>query len=221
MSFHLGSARRVLLVASATMLALLLPGSAHAADPAPADPTPPGHVAIAAASSNGSGCRGGTAEVTVLPGNTGFTVTYHSEYLAHAGLGAEPTDFRKNCLVSLTVDRPDGYTYAIAAARHRGFANLPDGANGLQRWSHYFQGTSPTRIIDNEFTSPYRGYWRTSDRLQPDQLVWAPCDAERNLNVNTELRVSAGSPQSASLLAPDWSDDRVDASYRFVWRRCA
>jgi hypothetical protein len=216
MSFNLGSARAVLLLASATALALLLPGAAHAADPIPSE-----QVTIAAATSNGSGCRGGTAEVIVLPGNAGFTVTYHSEYLAHAGLGADPIDFRKNCLVSLSIDRPDGYTYAVVAARHRGFASLPSGASGLQRWSHYFQGTSPTRIVDHRFTGPYRAHWQTSDRLAPDQLLWAPCDAERNLNVNTELRVTAGSPGSVSLMAPDWSDDRVDASYRFVWRRCA
>jgi Domain of unknown function (DUF4360) len=220
MSFNLSRARRALLVASATALALFLPGSAHAANQTQASQAPTEQVTIKAATSNGSGCRGGTAEVSVLPGNAGFNVTYHSEYLAHAGVGADPIDFRKNCLVSLSIDRPDGYTFAIVAARHSGFANLPEGASGLQRWSHYFQGNPSTRIVDNRFTSPYRDEWQITDYLPPDQLVWAPCDYERNLNVGTELRVSAGEPGTASLMLPNWSDDVADAEYRFAWRHC-
>ncbi len=215
MSFKLGGARRALLLASATTVALLLPGAAHASDQAPPD-----QVTILDTTSNGSGCVGNTAEVTVLPRNAGFTVTYHSEYLAHAGVGAEPTDFRKNCQVSLTVDRPEGWTFAIASGRHRGFANLPEGATGLQRWLHYFQGTSPTRIADHRFAGPFRDYWRTADWFSPGERLWAPCDSERNLNVNTELRVTAGPSGTATVMAPDWSDDEVDASYRFVWKRC-
>jgi hypothetical protein len=221
MSLKLGSARRALLVASVATLALLLPGSAYAAEPAPSEQVPTEQVVITESTSNGSGCRGNSAEITVLPRNSGFTVTYHSEYLAQAGVGADPIDFRKNCFVSLSIDRPEGFTYAVVAGRHRGFASLPDGATGLQRWSHYFQGSPTTRIIDHPFTGPYRAYWQTSDRLTADQLLWAPCDSERNLNVNTELRVTAGEPGTASLMAPDWTDDRVDASYRFAWRRCA
>lgn len=221
MSLNLGSARRAVLVASVTTLALLLPGSAQAAEQVPSEQVPTDQVAITASTSNGSGCRGNSAEITVLPRNSGFTVTYHSEYLAQAGVGADPIDFRKNCIVSLSIERPEGFTYAVVAGRHRGFASLPDGATGLQRWSHYFQGSTVTHVVNHPFSGPYRAYWQTADRLTPDQLVWAPCDYERNLNVSTELRVTAGEPGTASVMAPDWTDDQVDASYRFAWKRCA
>jgi len=229
MTVNLSGTGRTMLVASAAAVALLFAGPAYAGDHSnsAADPSfvpaPAGRVAIAVASSNGSGCAGGTAEVNVLPHNAGFTVTYHSEYLARAGIGADPTDFRKNCQVNLEIDRPDGYTYAIVAARHRGFASLLRGASGLQRWSHYFQGSSATKAAEHRFTGPYSDYWRTSDRFDVADLVWSPCHAQRNLNVNTELRVTAGTsePDTASFMATDWSDDRVDAVYRFVWKRCA
>jgi|SRR5918995_6929719 hypothetical protein len=229
MTVGLLGAGRTMLVASATAIALLLSGSAYAGDQRdnsaadrPSVPPPAGTVAIAVASSNGSGCPRGTAEVNVLPDNAGFTVTYHSKYLAWAGVGADPTDFRKNCQVNLQVDRPDGYTYAIVAGRHRGVASLLSGSSGLQRWSYYFQGSSATRAAEHRFTGPYGDDWATSDRFDAADLVWSPCYAERNLNVNTELRVAAGTsePDAASFMAVDWSDDRVDAAYRFVWKAC-
>jgi hypothetical protein len=225
MRISLSGAGRVALIAS--VAALLLSGPAYAGDRSSATDgastaPPPGQVSVKVATSNGSGCVGGTAEVNLLPNNAGFTVTYHSEYLARAGIGANPTDFRKNCQINLQVDRPDGYTYAIAAARHRGFASLLEGASGLQRWYYYFQGTSPTRAAEHRFTGPDSDYWQTTDRFDASELVFAPCYAERNLNVNTELRVSAGTsePDTASFMAADWSDDNVDAIYRFVWDRC-
>lgn len=212
------SLRRTLLVGSVTTLALLLSGPAQADDESA---TPTEQVTIAA-TSNGSGCAGNTADVETLPNNAGFTVTYRSEYLARAGIGADPTDFRKNCQVNLQVDRPEGFTYAVATGSHRGFANLPAGATGLQRWSHYFQGSSTTRFEDNRFAGPFRDFWRTFDQVDQADLIFAPCDAERNLNVNTELRVAAGtsSPGTATFMAANSSDNRVDASYRFIWRRC-
>lgn len=224
MSVSLSSVARAALIASVTTVALLLPGSAYAGeDPADVDPSAaPENVTVAVATSNGSGCPGNTAEVTVLPRTSGFTVTYHDEYLARSGIGADPTDFRKNCQVNLAVDYPDGFTFAIVAASHSGFANLERGASGLQRWLHYFQGSSTTRIADHRFTGPFRDNWQTFDRLGAAERLWAPCDERRNLNVNTELRVTAGAsdPNTASLMAPDWTDDTADATYRFLWRRC-
>ena len=221
---RLSSVGRALLVTSATTLALILSAPAYAGEPSstPADEAVPAdQVAIAVATSNGSGCEANTADVEVLPRNGGFTVTYHTPYAARTGAGSDPTDFRKNCQVSLSVDRPDGWTYAVSSASHRGFASLRAGATGLQRWSHYIQGSSTTRSADHNFAGPYRDFWRTFDQVDQADLLFSPCDAERNLNVNTELRVSAGtSAPDGSIMAADSSDDDVDSVYRFTWKRC-
>ncbi|KJK55093.1 DUF4360 domain-containing protein, partial [Saccharothrix sp. ST-888] len=82
---------------------------------------PPDKIVIDVATVNGSGCPAGTAAIAVSPDNTAFTVTY-SNYLAQVGVGANPTDFRKNCQLNLDVHVPQGFTYAIAAADYRGFA---------------------------------------------------------------------------------------------------
>jgi hypothetical protein len=224
MTIRSRAAGRALLVASATAAALLFTGPAHAAwdDDVDTSATPPDAVMITAGTSNGSGCPGNTARVTALPNNTGFTVTYRTPYLAHAGIGARPTDFRKFCQVNLQVTRPEGYTYAIAAGWHRGFASVLPGATGMQRWQYYFQGAPLTEAISHTFTGPYSDDWSFNDRIDVERQVWAPCSGQRNLNVHTELRASAGTsdPATASFLAPDWSDNDADAAYRFVWKRC-
>jgi hypothetical protein len=51
----------------------------------------------------------------MLPGNTGFRITY-SDFIARAGGGVAATEFRKNCQVNLLVYIPGGFTFAVARA---------------------------------------------------------------------------------------------------------
>ncbi|GHC74342.1 hypothetical protein GCM10010507_62200 [Streptomyces cinnamoneus] len=171
---------------------------------------------------NGSGCPAGTAAVAVASDNTAFTVSY-SDYLAQVGLGAKPTDFRKNCQLGLNVHVPQGYTYAIARADYRGFAHLERGATGMERASYYFQGMSQTTSVSHRFAGPLSDNWQASDVTDAAALVYAPCGVQRILNVNTELRVSAGSSDPSttnSFMAMDSTDGSVNTLYHFAWKEC-
>src|ERR671916_159064 len=94
---------------------------------APNEVPPPNHITIDIVTVNGSGCPAGTAAVAVSEDNKAFTVTY-SDFLAQIGVGAKPTDFRKNCQLNLRVNVPQGFTYGIAQADYRGFGHLERGA---------------------------------------------------------------------------------------------
>ncbi len=72
------------------------------------------------------------------------------------GPGAKPTDFRKNCQLSLIVHVPHGFTYAVASADYRGYAHLEKGANAMQKASYYFQGSSDTAARTHAFRAPVR-----------------------------------------------------------------
>ncbi|MFI9237302.1 DUF4360 domain-containing protein [Streptomyces sp. NPDC053079] len=208
-----GSAAVVLLAASFS------PGTASAAERVP----PPDRVVIDLVAINGSGCPAGTAAVAVAADNTAFTVSY-SDYLAQVGVGSTPTDFRKNCQLGLNVRVPQGYTYAIARADYRGFAHLQRGATGLERASYYFQGMSQTSSVSHRFAGPVSDNWQVSDVNEVSALVYAPCGAQRILNVNTELRVSAGSSDPAttnSFMAMDSTDGSVNTLYHFAWKECS
>ncbi|MFF7854046.1 DUF4360 domain-containing protein [Streptomyces sp. NPDC007904] len=181
---------------------------------------PPDKIVIKVATVNGSGCPQGTAAVAVSADNTAFTVTY-SDYLAQAGGTSDPTAYRKNCQLSLLVHVPQGFTYAVASADYRGFAALQPGAKGTQRASYYFQGSSDTQYRSHPFAGPYDDNWQATDTTDWAQLVWAPCGVQRNFNINTELRVSAGTTSDeVSFMTMDSTDGDISTVYHLAWKEC-
>ncbi|WFB08298.1 DUF4360 domain-containing protein [Streptomyces sp. LX-29] len=206
--------------ATAALCASML--SAQPASAGSSGPTlPPDKIQIEIATVNGSGCPAGTAAIAVSPDNTAFTVTY-SAYTAKVGAGAQPTDFRKNCQLNLIVYVPHGFTYAIASADYRGFAHLERGASAVQKASYYFQGSQQTMPISHPYAGPYSDNWQERDETEVGQVVWAPCGERRNFNINTELRVNAGSsdPRKTSFMAMDSVDGDINTVYRLIWKQC-
>ncbi|KKD06973.1 DUF4360 domain-containing protein [Streptomyces sp. WM6386] len=182
---------------------------------------PPDKIVIKVATVNGSGCPAGTTAVAVSEDNTAFTVTY-SDYLAQAGGNSDPTAFRKNCQLNLIVHVPQGFTYAIASADYRGFAALQSGASATQRASYYFQGSPSTAFRSHPFSGPYNDNWQATDSTDWAQLVWAPCGVQRNFNINTELRVNAGtsSASKVSFMTMDSTDGDISTVYHMAWKEC-
>jgi len=185
-------------------------------------PPPTDKIVIDVVTVNGSGCPAGTAAVAVSPDNTAFTVTY-SQYLAQVGVGASATDFRKNCQLNLAVHVPAGFTYAIAEADYRGFASLEKGATASERANYYFQGDPQTLQIVHPFSGPLSDDWQATDVKDTAQLVYAPCGVLRNFNINTELRVSAGTSdpkKTTSFIEMDSTDGSLTTIYHFAWQHC-
>ncbi|UYQ66097.1 DUF4360 domain-containing protein [Streptomyces peucetius] len=182
---------------------------------------PPDKIVIEVATVNGSGCPAGTAAVAVSQDNTAFTVTY-SDYLAQVGGGAPATAFRKNCQLNLIVHVPQGFTYAIASADYRGFASLQPGASGTEKASYYFQGSPSTAFRSHTFEGPYDDNWQATDQTDWAQLVWAPCGVQRNFNINTELRVNAGTsdPAQTNFMTMDSTDGDISTIYHMAWKEC-
>ncbi|MEU6380320.1 DUF4360 domain-containing protein [Streptomyces sp. NPDC046909] len=205
--------------AVAALLTTALPAHGGPSD-AFTDP-PPDKIVIKVATVNGSGCPAGTTAVAVSGDNTAFTVTY-SDYLAQAGGTSDPTAFRKNCQLNLIVHVPQGFTYAIASADYRGFAALQSGASGTQRASYYFQGSSNTASKTHPFSGPYNDNWQATDVTDWAQLVWAPCGVQRNFNINTELRVNAGTSSAGkvSFMTMDSTDGDISTIYHMAWKEC-
>jgi len=185
-------------------------------------PPPTDRIVIDVVTVNGTGCPAGTATVAMSPDNTAFTVTY-SAYTALVGVGSTTTDWRKNCQLNLIVHVPSGFTYAINKVDYRGFASLEAGSSAIQRANYYFQGQTQTAYISHPFTGPLGDDWQTSDEVPVAALVWAPCGALRNLNINTELRVAAGTSNTAtttSFITMDSTDGAINTIYHFQWANC-
>lgn len=181
--------------------------------------TAPDYVRVEVVTVNGSGCPAGTAAVATAEDRTTFTVTY-SQFLAQAGGSSEPTDFRKNCQLALQLSYPQGFTVGITQADYRGFAHLLAGASGMEQGNYYFAGTSPTARKPHHFHGPLSDNWQVTDTTQWDAIVYPPCGERRIFNVNTELRVQAGSSRGTSFMVMDSTDSNVSTRYHFSWKRC-
>jgi hypothetical protein len=184
-------------------------------------PPPPDKIVIDVVTVNGSGCPANTAAVAVAPNNTAFTVTY-SSFLARVGPGSGATDFIKNCQLNLRVHVPQGFTYAIAEADYRGYAHLEPGASGQERANYYFQGMPQTAFVKHPLNSPFDDDWQATDTTDVAALVYAPCGEERNFNVNTELKVNAGTsdPTKTSFITMYSTDGSLTTTYHFAWKQC-
>jgi hypothetical protein len=207
-------------VMAATALALSVVVSPTSVDTT-ASP-PPDFVTVDILTVNGSGCPAGTAAVAAAADRTAFTVTY-SNFLAQTGVGSSPTDFRKNCQLAIRVHYPQGFTFGIAQADYRGFAHLARGANGMERANYYFQGTSPTASATHPFNGPLSDDWQATDKTDVASIVFAPCGEQRNFNINTELRVAAGTSDpktTTSFMSMDSTDGSVSTKFHFAWKQC-
>jgi len=212
-----------LLVAGAMMASALVAPATDSLIISP-DPGPPPseRITVEIVTVNGSGCPAGTAAVAPSPDNTAFPVTY-SDYLAQVGGGAGATDWRKNCQLNILVHVPQGFTYAIAQADYRGFAHLEKGASGLEKANYYFMGTSPSTAITHNFNGPMTDDWQSTDSTDVAEMVYAPCGSLRNLNINTELRVKAGTSaaNTTSFMSMDSADVGVSTVYHLSWKTCS
>ncbi|ONI84142.1 hypothetical protein ALI144C_15750 [Actinosynnema sp. ALI-1.44] len=206
-----------------TMLALAVALSLPTPTATVADEVPVGRVTVRVVTANGSGCPVGSTEVSVADDNSEFTFTHREGYVAKVGPGADPTDVRKNCQLSLDVRVPSGFTFGIVRAEYSGRISLAAGAQAWQGADYYFQGETPTARRVHPFTGPQRGDWSTTDVTDPGSVVFAPCGEHRYFNVNTALRVSAGSsnPQTTtSWISMDSPDRNPNGRFRFIWKRC-
>ncbi|GAB3796066.1 DUF4360 domain-containing protein [Micromonospora zhanjiangensis] len=180
---------------------------------------PPDKVVIDLVAMAGSGCRPGTAAVAVSPDNTAFTTIY-SDYLVQAGPGISPTEGRKNCQLNVLVHVPQGFTFAIAKVDYRGYGQLLKGAVASQRANYYFQGMSQGTYSDHPIAAPLDDNWLISDLVPIASTVWSPCGELRNLNINTEMRLTRGTSSGTSFLTMDSTDGSIDTTYHFAWERC-
>jgi hypothetical protein len=207
------------LLAATGLAASLLVSSAAAPASASAVPPPEG-ITFSVVTVNGSGCPAGTARVRTSPDGTAFTITY-SDFVAQDGAQADATDFRKNCQINLQVNIPQGFTYAIAEAEYRGHARLYAGASAVQSAYYYFTGTSPTAETNYSIAGPYAGRWKNVDTAEIAELVYAPCGVQTNLNINTDLRVRAGTAEAArNWISMDRAHGEVDNIYHLSWKQC-
>ena len=193
--------------------------SCLAVAPASASAALPGqpHFTVSLLSANGSGCPPGSAAVSQASDTT-FTVTY-STYIASAGNGANPLDFRKNCQLNVSVGVPSGWTFGISEVDYRGYAHLGKGAHGTLVASYYYAGLPATYRQQHPIYGAMDNDYEFTDRAVT--MAYSPCQTSVGLNVNTEVRVYRGSdPSYANEITIDSTDFGTATIYHLGFHRC-
>ena len=194
------------------------------ASSARADAPPSEPVAIDLLTMNGTGCPPDSVAIEMAPDNTWFRVWHTSSYTALVGIGARPTDFRKNCQLNLVIRAPQGMTYAIGAVDHQAFVSLARGASARQRATLFFHG-QPAVMLDHPISDLQQGVWRVTDTFEEATLLFALCKLQPALCINTELRVSTGTADPATTTSYVSMVGGLDigsgpSTYHLVWRQC-
>jgi hypothetical protein len=173
---------------AALVLPALTATTAAAAGPAPDD------LGFELATVNGSGCPAGTVSVALTKddGRDDFLLTVRTSAMrAESGGGSPQTASRKNCQIRLKTRVPEGKTFAARQVDYSGAAQLEPGASGTLKEYHYFQGTSAIGAQTKTLNGPYSGAWEHQYRLI--ELLFMPCGAARDFNINQEVRSEKGS----------------------------
>jgi hypothetical protein len=185
----------------------------------PEEPTvPTDPLAVRSVGFNGAGCAEPTEIfMNVAEDNGSLTVTFGDRYRAAVGVGSLPTDLRKNCSITLMLDVPVNYTYAIVETEQTGNASIMEGTNATHRWSTYASGAISELPPTYKMIGPYDGFWTTSHLTAPAAMVWHPCNEQRTVNLNTELKVNVGTSDPATTAS--YMSLR-SSTYRLVWQAC-
>lgn len=185
--------------------------------PASAATEPPANVNVEVVAANGSGCTDQKATAITSEDGSSFTILFGGYYVT-AGDGSSVLDGRRNCQFTVQVDAPEGYTYAVASAGYGGRYDLDEGVSAYLSANYYFQGSSETLAFDRTYAGPRSGRWSTGGGIAEKDRVFAPCDAERNLNINTSLRVASTTDTAPA----DTNYITMSPTFpvELVWARC-
>ncbi len=191
---------------------------------------PSGHeVEIAGFTFGGSGCPAGTVGSILSDDLTTLTLIY-DQFIAQAGPGLHPKDYRENCQVNVKLHFPQGWQFSVFKADYRGHATLPKGDTGTVKANYYFSGSTQQvsfaflpfpitevrgypRLIQLQLTLLVNQVARTQNFMGPvdqdylksdvfgvESTVWSPCGSEGMLNINSAVQISPLDSQKPALL---------------------
>jgi hypothetical protein len=78
---------------------------------------------------------------------------------------------------------------------------------------------SDTRRKTHNWRGPLSDDWQATDKVEVAAIIYHPCGERRSFNINTELRVSAGSSDpktTTSFMTMDSTDGSINTTYQFA-----
>ncbi|KJZ75202.1 hypothetical protein HIM_05396 [Hirsutella minnesotensis 3608] len=177
----------------------------------------PQNVKIRGVSLLGTGCPPGSADVQVDATGTLFEATF-SAYEVETGPGTFPSDWRRNCKLTLNMEFDSGFQFTIMETDMIGFAEIPAGARGQCINTFSFTGNGAEHV-DYNVNLPGRYSGRFDLQSRPGLFSWSPCGGSTAiLNMNTACNISPTS--LPALIAVDHISGKLTVKFSVNWRPC-
>ena len=169
---------------------------------------------------NGTGCPLGSVGNSIRDdGSIGLSL---DEFYVESGPGIPRRESRKNCQLTISLDVPEGWSFAVERLDNSGYASLARGTYGEIRTTMYFQGASGRNnqvSYATRLRGPYDREFEINDEASVESILYSPCGASRALNINTSLRIG-GKRDASAYMTLDRMDSPYDFNFRLRWRRC-
>lgn len=195
-------------IITASIFSLLISQSALSA---------PSGVAIRGISYAGSGCPAGS--ISGRLNNDSFSL-YMDDFVAEVGRGVPMSAKRKNCMLSVDLHVPSGWSYSIAEVEYKGYVSLDRGVTATQSSAYYFQGSALTSRLKTDLRGPLNASYKIKDTLGITAQVWSPCGATRALNINAQVSLQSSSRSAEGYITLDRIKGSVEQIYGLKWKRC-
>jgi len=139
-------------------------------------------IDVSVVAAGGTGCKksedNNNVEVTSV-GNGAVLLTYPT--MTAKATGAKQSDY-KNCVASLAIDVPEGYTWSLAALAVKGRAHVDDGSLGRVNVTANVSGATGEATVVSELEGPYSGPFVEFGNTEGD--AEQPCGQKQLLNIN-------------------------------------
>ncbi|KAJ3412624.1 hypothetical protein HDV05_000435 [Chytridiales sp. JEL 0842] len=176
----------------------------------------PADVKIESLIYGGSGCPQGSAVRELDPTGTAFSLTF-SNYVAALGPEFPLVESRKNCQLNLDIRHPAGWQYTLLKVEYTGYVDLSADVKGIHRTAFYFQGEAAESTTETVLQGPQTGDYDVTATFGGSNTVWSSCKADRNLNINSSIRLSG---TGSGIMTTDTTQGTVVQNYSLLWRKC-
>ncbi|KAJ3368558.1 hypothetical protein HDU91_000470 [Kappamyces sp. JEL0680] len=182
---------------------------------------PAGQVSINNIVHGGSGCPQGSAAVVLSDDRQTFTVIY-DKFIAFSGTGSTVKDTRKNCQLNVGLSYPQGWSYTVITVDYRGYAQLPAQVTAVQKAIYYFSGDQEQTASQRVIPENYVGDYVFRDTLLSSAVVWSPCGANANINIDASVRLvgTAAALAQGAQVTVDSTDGKFKQVFGIQWQQC-
>ncbi len=173
----------------------------------------------------GPGCRNATAGVAISPDAKDLSILFDEFFLNADASNVNPRNLRSevSCNVNIEMQIPRGWQMALVGVDYRGFAGLPAGATGYQRFLYQGPNMPIVSLREATFSGPYNNNYIFQAQQKPSRLAYTPCGISNfRLAMTAVLGVAYAHRGNypAAMMSVDSQDLSVKQSFQVSWLRC-